>query len=78
MSPDQSRLLSALQSERGRDFDRGYANQQVLAHEQALTLMQGYAEQGPPGPLRDAARTDLAIIRRHLEMARKLKAALGG
>ncbi len=75
---DQKEMLSALQSLRGRDFDREYARQQVLAHAQALTVTGLYAQGGASGPLRQAAEGALPIIQGHADQARRLQADLGG
>jgi putative membrane protein len=77
ISSDQARLLAALQSVRGADFDKLYARQQVLAHTQALAVEQSYASSGPDGALRHAARSDLPMIQHHLEEAKALVEALG-
>jgi putative membrane protein len=78
ISGDQARLLSALQSLRGAEFDRTYIRQQVLAHNQALAVTQNYASAGAEPNLRGAAQATLPVIKHHLEMAEQLRAALGG
>ncbi len=78
LSGDQQRLLGALQSQRGPEFDRTYARQQALAHQEALTVEQAYARQGANGDVREAARSAVPVIRRHLAMAVQLKSLIGG
>jgi putative membrane protein len=78
MSGDQAAMLSALQSQRGADFDKAYARQQVLAHQQALAVEQSYASAGKDAHLRQAARAALPIIQHHLQMALEISDALGG
>ena len=75
---DQSRMLNALQGLTGREFDRAYMKQQVLAHEQALAVQQTYAAGGKDPNLRSAAQTAVPQIQHHLEMARQLSSAVGG
>ncbi len=75
---DQARMLSALQSQTGPDFDRSYARQQVIAHQGALAVEQSYAADGKDPNLRRAAAEATPLIRHHLEMAQQLKASLGG
>ncbi len=75
---DQQKLLSALQSQRGADFDRTYAKQQVLAHQAALVVEQAYAEHGDDTDVRQAARSAVPVIERHLKMAKQLRDRLGG
>ena len=72
------KLLAQLQSLRGPDFDKAYAHQQVLSHQMALVVEQGYAEHGADANLRQAARSALPVIQRHLRSAQELQASLGG
>ena len=78
MSGDQARLLGALQSLRGADFDRAYAHQQVLAHVQAVAVQETFAASGADPGLRKAAQSALPMIRDHLAEARQLSQRLGG
>jgi putative membrane protein len=78
MSGDQAAMLSALQSLRGADFDRAYARQQVLAHDQARAVEDGYAKSGADKNLRKIAQSGIPLIEHHLEMAEKMSAVLGG
>jgi putative membrane protein len=76
MGADQARMLGALQSLKGPDFDKAYATQQVNAHVAALVTEQGYASDGSDANLRRAAQASVPIIQHHLEMARALQASL--
>ncbi len=73
---DQARMLGALQSTKGADFDKAYATQQMNAHVAALVTEQGYANDGSDANLRRAAQASVPIIQHHLEMARALQASL--
>jgi len=75
---DQMHMISDLRSAHGPDFDRAYIDQQVHAHEQALQLMQNYAQNGHPGPIRDAAQMTAPIVQHHLDMARDIQSHIGG
>lgn len=77
MNRDQAAMLSALQSLRGADFDKAYARQQVLAHDQALAVQSQYAAGGADAQLRAVARSAAIIVQRHLGMARQIASALG-
>jgi putative membrane protein len=68
----QSPFLAVLQSARGREFDKTYWQQQVLAHRSALTMIQHYAETGDAPPLREMASATVPVIRRHLAMAEQM------
>jgi putative membrane protein len=78
MSGDQAHLLGAIQSLRGAEFDKAYAKQQGLAHTQALVVTQSYAGGGADAAVRQAAQTAVPMIQQHLEMAKQMKAQLGG
>jgi predicted outer membrane protein len=52
--------------------------QQVNAHVSALVTQQTYAASGDNGDLKAAAKSAVPLIQRHLEMAKQLKASLGG
>jgi putative membrane protein len=77
LSDDQQRMIQNLSGRRGRDFDRTYIDQQVQAHQQALGVVSGYANNGRPGPIRDAARKTVPIVQHHLDMASALQHRLG-
>jgi putative membrane protein len=78
MDSDQAALLASLESLRGPDFDKTYAKQQVLAHGAALAVERSFASAGADPNLRRVARADVPMIRRHLELAQQMRAALGG
>jgi putative membrane protein len=78
MGADQARMLSALQSMKGADFDKAYATQQVNAHVAALVTEQSYANDGSDANLRRAAQAAIPMIQHHLEMAREIEASLSG
>jgi putative membrane protein len=75
---DQSRMLNALQSLKGADFDQAYMRQQVIAHHSALVTQQGYAATGADPAVKRAAADAVPLIRHHLDMAEKISASLGG
>ena len=57
-------------------FDTTYVDQQVLAHEEALTLMEGYRDSGDNPQLRSFAAGTAPVIARHLQKMKQLRAAL--
>lgn len=75
---DQSMFLAALQSQRGRDFDKTYVKQQVLAHYAALATEQGYASSGNNPTIRQTAASTIPIITSHLQMAERMLEKSGG
>lgn len=78
LSGDQSRMLSALQSLRGDDFDKTYIRQQVVAHSQALAVERSYAGAGTDPNLRTLAQSSVLLTQEHLRSATEIRAALGG
>jgi putative membrane protein len=78
MSSDQAAMLSALQSLRGSEFDRAYANQQVLAHNQALAVEQSYAAAGTDPNVVAVAKSGVQMIQHHLQMVQRIRDKLGG
>ncbi len=50
-------MIDSLSSASGRDFDKMYGEMQTKAHEEALTLHQGYAENGMEPKLKAFAKT---------------------
>ena len=72
MLPMHARMVAELQSaSAGSSFDRLYATQQRLAHQQALALHSNYASRGDTPALRTVASTATPIVRGHLEMVQR-------
>lgn len=57
-------------------FDNTYVDQQVLAHEETVTLMRTYAESGDTPQLRSVALGTLPVVERHLNHAKMMKSQL--
>jgi putative membrane protein len=76
--PNQAKQLTDLVDAPKGQFDRAYAHSQVVAHQQALALMQEYAATGDNPELKQLAADTEAVVQRHLDMAQKLEAQLGG
>jgi putative membrane protein len=62
----------------GADFDRVYLGQQVAAHNEALSLMRGYADGGDNAPIKAFAAKTAPIVEQHLMKARELEGAAAG
>lgn len=77
---DQRRkgMIDNLRAASGADFDRTWIAQQVAAHEEAITLHEGYANNGDNAQLKAHAAKVLPKIKMHLEKARSLQGATGG
>ena len=75
---DQRRkgFLDNLRAAGPADFDKDYMNQQVAAHEETLTLMQGYADNGDDAGLKAAAAKAVPKVQAHLDKAKAVQAKL--
>lgn len=56
----------------GANFDKVYGQQQETAHEEMLTLMKGYADNGDNTALKALAGATAPKVQMHLDMAKKL------
>lgn len=75
---DQRRngLVDNLRSASAENFDRTYIDQQIAAHQEAITLHEGFSDNTEAPALAEHARMVLPKIRAHLQMAERLKAAM--
>lgn len=69
-------LIDNLRSASDRDFDRVWLDQQIAAHQEAVTLYRGFAENGDVAALAGHARGVLPKIQAHLARTEALKSAL--
>lgn len=73
LEPAQRTMLRQLERARDRDFERTYLSQQVVAHQQALSLHRNYARMGRGRALRDAAGGIVPVVQGHLDRVRRLQ-----
>ena len=73
LTSDQQSKLDDLAKLKGADFDKAYVDGQISAHEDALSLMKGYADKGDTPSLKTAAGEILPKVQEHLDMAKKLE-----
>jgi putative membrane protein len=66
-------MIDELRGAKDADFDGRYLAQQVDAHNEALTLMQGYAKSGDTAAVKTFANKTSKAVQMHLNMAQKLK-----
>jgi putative membrane protein len=71
-------MLDDLKASKPSEFDKRYIDQQVSAHQEALTLMKGYAAHGDKPELKAAAAKTVPVVEHHLDMAKSLAASHGG
>jgi putative membrane protein len=68
-------LIDNLNAANPAEFDRTYLSQQEAAHSEALTLMQGYADNGDDAGLKAAAAKAVPKVQAHLDRVKQLQAA---
>ena len=69
-------LVDNLKSAPAANFDKVYLDQQEAAHTEALSLMQGYAENGGDAGLKAAAGEIAPHVQEHLDKVKSIKAAM--
>lgn len=72
MLPRHQEMLQRLQAAAPGSFEAAYRNEQILAHQEALTLHQTYAAQGDNAALRSVAASAVPVIQSHLNHAQSL------
>lgn len=70
-------MLDNLRAANGADFDRVYLEQQEAAHQEALTLMRGYADNGDNAQLKALAQKAAPKIQAHLDRVRQIQQGAG-
>lgn len=75
---DQRRqgFIDNLKSAKDADFDKTYIDQQVAGHEEALSLMQGYAKDGSDAGLKGGASKAIPKVQMHLDKAKAIQASM--
>jgi putative membrane protein len=68
----REKMLKHLDEAPDDKFDTTYLSQQVLAHEETVTLMREYGENGDNPQLRSLAVSGLPVIERHLDHMKML------
>jgi putative membrane protein len=77
MQPKHQQQLDALRNA-GDQFDTLYAQQQLAAHQEALSLLQTQASSGTVDSLKAFAAETAPVVQGHLEHARELAGAAAG
>ena len=72
LSPMQKDMIGQLMAASPASFDRVYLQQQVPAHQQALSINSGYARSGDVAALRQNAQGAVPVIQAHLVQAQRL------
>lgn len=69
-------LIDNLRSASADDFDRVFIDQQIAAHNEALTLHQGFADNADAPALAQHAAATAPKIEAHLRMAEEIRSGL--
>jgi len=72
LMPDHQEQLDRLSTLDATDFDAAYLGAQLAAHTEAVTLFEGFSDQGEDGALKGFATELLPKLREHLEEVRRL------
>ncbi|WP_420138872.1 DUF4142 domain-containing protein [Sphingomonas sp.] len=65
-------MIENLRAAAPADFDKVYLDQQTAAHQEALSLMKSYADDGENAPLKKLATETIPVIQQHFDQVRKL------
>jgi putative membrane protein len=76
LTDDQNTKLADLRKLSGADFDKEYADQQVDAHQTALSLMTVYSDNGDVASLKAAAGEIKPKVATHLDKIKAIKEKL--
>jgi putative membrane protein len=77
-SPSQQWELDTVASFSGNAFDRRYADLELQDHKQDIEEAKAEITKGTNRSVRDEARKDLPVLRRHLKLSRAALKAAGG
>ena len=72
MMPHHRDMLDRLRAAPATDFDQAYKDAQVMAHQEAITLHNNYADRGDRPAFRDFAARTVPVIRMHYDHAQRL------
>ncbi|VXC77685.1 DUF4142 domain-containing protein [Sphingomonas sp. 8AM] len=68
LTPEQKDMVAQLRTATGTARDQAYLAQQKTAHQQALALHQGYANDGSAAPLKTTAAQIAPVVQHHIDM----------
>jgi putative membrane protein len=72
LDDEHQKMLDQLRGENGAQFDKDYDQMQQQGHQQAVSLFQGYSQNGDNPALKSWAAKTLPRLQEHLDMANKL------
>ena len=72
LDQDHQNMLNDLRNANAAEFDQKYVDNQTHAHQDALNLMQDYAQHGDNAALRAFASETAPKVQHHLDMIRQI------
>ncbi len=72
LDQDHQNMLNELRNAGAAEFDQKYVDNQTHAHQDALNLMQDYAQNGDNATLRQFASETAPKVQHHLDMIRQI------
>jgi putative membrane protein len=73
---DKKSKLDELTSAAPADFDKAYMQSQVMAHQDALTIMKAYGANGDSPRIKDFANQTATVVQMHLDKASNVRDGL--
>ena len=73
LPPEMQEELTEMQGKTGADFDKDYMDEQVDAHQNALNLLQRYANDGDVAQIKTFAAATAPKVQQHYDMAKALR-----
>lgn len=73
MNAHHQKEVEMFQSYKGENFDRDFAKHQVAAHVNTIALFTRASKEARSKEIKDFATTSLPVLKKHLEMAKKLE-----
>ena len=73
MTADQKDMAEKIDALSGKEFDRTYLKQQLVAHRKTLAFEEEYAKSGETPAIKMAAEKTVPIIKEHIRLAEKLE-----
>jgi putative membrane protein len=72
----REKMVEHLKTAPDEQFDETYLDQQVLAHQETVSLMTSYRDGGDNPQLRSLAAAAAPVVERHLTMMKAMRAEL--
>jgi putative membrane protein len=77
LDPRHQAMIGDLSTAQGPEFDRRFVIQQVVAHREAIAMLQNYAQNGDNPALRQLAQTTLQAAQAGLQQIQRFPGATG-